>query len=78
MGVYSCPDVVIEYADGNRYQPLTIALETSVLGGELQLSPETTAFGYFTVDALDRIDLMQHAKERIDDALDDEDAAFIR
>ena len=78
VGVYSSPDVVIEYADGNRYQPLTMAYETSVLGGELQLSPETTVFDYFAVDALDRIDLMEHTQERIDDALTDVEAAFIR
>ena len=78
VGVYSSPNVVVAYADGNRYQPLTMAFEARVLGGELQLSPETTAFGYFAVDALDQIDLMGHTQEWIDDALIGAEAALIR
>ena len=78
VGVYSSPDVIIEYADGNRYQPLVISFETTVLGGELQLSTETTGFGYFAADALDQLDLMEQTQQRIDDALIGAEAAFIR
>ena len=39
-----------------------------VLGGELRLSDETTDYGYFSVDSLDDVDVMEHHLERIQDA----------
>ncbi len=78
IGIYSNPDRIIEYADGNQYQALTISFECEVVGGELRLSNETTDYGYFGVDTLDQIDLMEGSKELIEDALVGVEAAFIR
>ena len=35
IGVYSTPHRIIEYADGNRRQGLTLCFEAEVVGGEL-------------------------------------------
>jgi 8-oxo-dGTP pyrophosphatase MutT (NUDIX family) len=78
VGVYSSPDRIIEYADGNRYQPLALSFEVDAIGGELSLSDETTDFGYFAIDELDRVDLWEFNQDRIDDALIGADSAFIR
>ena len=78
VGVYSSPDRVIEYADGNRFQPLTMSFETEVLSGELRVTPETTEYGYFSVDSLEQLDLMEHNQERIMDALTNSQAAIIQ
>ena len=67
-GIYTSPDLIIEYADGNCWQPVAMTFEADVVGGELRLSDETTDYGYFLVDRLDDVDLMEHHLERIQDA----------
>ena len=68
VGIYTSPDLIIEYADGNCWQPVAMTFEADVVGGELRLSDETTDYGYFLVDRLDDVDLMEHHLERIQDA----------
>lgn len=68
VGIYTSPDLIIEYADGNCWQPVAMTFEAEVVGGELRLSDETTDYGYFLVDRLDDVDLMEHHLERIQDA----------
>ena len=68
VGIYMSPDLIIEYADGNCWQPVAMTFEADVVGGELRLSDETTDYGYFLVDRLDDVDLMEHHLERIQDA----------
>ena len=69
---------MVEYTDGNRVQPVAFSFEAEVNGGELGLSDETTEYGYIPVDELDTVDLMAHHRERIDDAVRDQVAAFFR
>ena len=69
---------MVEYADGNRVQPVAFSFEAEVSGGELGLSDETTEYGYIPVDELDTVDLMEHHRERIDDEVRDQVAAFFR
>ena len=78
IGVYSSPHFIIEYADGNRRQLVALTFEAEVTGGQLGLSDETTDFGYFTTAEIETIDLMEHHKQRIADALAKQDKAFIR
>ena len=68
VGIYTSPDLIIEYADGNRWQPVAMTFEAEVVGGELRMSDETTDYGYFLVDRLDEVDLMEHHLWRIQDA----------
>ncbi|MFQ6029278.1 MAG: NUDIX domain-containing protein, partial [Dehalococcoidia bacterium] len=78
VGVYTSPDIIVEYSDGNKVQPVAFSFEARVVGGELQLSDETTEYGYFPVNALDSLDLMEHHRQRIEDALLGQEAAFYR
>ena len=78
VGVYTSPNITIQYAGGNRTQPVIFSFEAEIVGGELGLSDETTAFGYFPVDQLDAIDLWAHHRQRIQDAVDNQQAAFFR
>jgi 8-oxo-dGTP pyrophosphatase MutT (NUDIX family) len=77
-GIYTSPNLIIEYADGNRWQPVAMTFEVEVIGGELSLSDETTDYGYFSVDSLDDLDLMEHHLERIQDAVKDLPYAIIK
>ena len=71
IGIYTSPNIIVEYSDGNRIQPVAFSFQATPTGGELSLSDETTAIGYFTLEEMDRLDLMENHKERILDALED-------
>lgn len=78
VGLYSSPDVLVEYADGNRRQIVAAHFLVRVLGGELGLSDETTEAAYFSPAELEALDLMEHHRPRIADSFAGREAAFIR
>ena len=77
IGVYSNPHRIIEYADGNRFQGVTMSFEAKPIGGELRLTDETTAFGYFTMDEMKLMDLIGANVQRVADAFARQEAAFL-
>jgi 8-oxo-dGTP pyrophosphatase MutT (NUDIX family) len=78
LGVYTSPDLIVEYPDGNKFQIVGFSFEAQVMGGELGLSDETTDYGYFTPDQIESMDLMEHHRERIADALAGQTTTFVR
>ena len=78
VGVYTTPNMVIVYADGNRIQPVAFSFEAEQIGGELGLSDETTEYGYYTLDDMKNMDMMEHHLERIIDAQAGQDATFVK
>ena len=78
VGVYTTPNLVIVYADGNRIQPVAFSFEAEAIGGELTLSDETTDYGYYSLDEMKQMDMMEHHLERIIDAHAGQEAAFVR
>jgi len=78
IGIYTNPHMLTEYADGNRFQFMSFCFEATVTGGALGLSDETTAYGYFSLAEMEKIDLMEHHGLRIADAFAGQEAAFIR
>ena len=78
VGVYTTPNLVVEYADGNRIQPVAFSFEAEAIGGELTLSDETTDYGYYSLDEMKQMDMMEHHLERITDAHAGQEAAFVR
>jgi 8-oxo-dGTP pyrophosphatase MutT (NUDIX family) len=78
VGVYSDPNLVLEYADGNRVQVVALHFEAEVIRGELGLSDETTEVGYFTLAEIETMDVMEHHGRRIADTLTNQVAAFVR
>ena len=78
VGDYTSPHIMVEYSDGNRVQPISFSFEAEVIGGELSLSDETTEYGYFSVNELDTVDLLEHHRQRIDDAVQGRAEAFYR
>ncbi len=67
LGVYSSPHRLLEYADGNRYHLVSLNFEVVQVGGELQLSNETTAYGYFDRAEIANMDVIEPHTERIQD-----------
>ncbi|MDX1992359.1 MAG: NUDIX domain-containing protein [bacterium] len=78
VGIYTTPHRIITYADGNRWQLVSLCFIGTVTGGTLGLSDETTEIGYFSPDELATLELMEHHRERIQDALAGQEAAFVR
>jgi len=69
VGIYTSPDLLIEFPDGNRIQPVAFSFEAEITGGELGLSDETIAFGWYTVAEIEAMDTMEHHITRIHDAV---------
>lgn len=78
IGVYSNTHRLIEYADGNRFHVVAMNFEAEPIGGELGLSDETSDFGYFSPAEIEGMDVMEHHRERIEDAFAAQMAAFVR
>jgi ADP-ribose pyrophosphatase YjhB (NUDIX family) len=70
VGVYSHPDQLVIYPDGNKAHIVALHFEAEIITGELGLSNETTDFGYFTMDEVHGMDLLGRHKERIIDTLE--------
>lgn len=78
IGVYSSPNRLVEYADGNRWQIVGVWFVADVVGGSLSLSDETTAHGYFPLDEIRAMDVLEYHRTVIEDALSGREAAYMR
>ena len=78
VGVYSNPDQLVIYPDGTKVQIVALGFEAEVISGELSLSDETTGFGYFSLDEIETMEFSGNHKQRIDDALENQQETFIR
>ena len=69
IGVYSNPDQLVIYPDGNKVFMVVMSFEAEIIGGELGLSDETTAFGYYSVQEMESMPMHGQHKIRVEDAL---------
>ena len=69
VGVYTSPNLIIEYPDGNKIQPVAFSFEVEITGGELGLSDETTEVGWYTIPEMEAMDVMETHVPRIHDAV---------
>jgi len=78
IGVYTSPDVLVQYADGNRFQIVSLCFEAIVESGMLQVSHEATDLRFVAPSELASMPVMENQVERIEDAFGFEWEAFIR
>ena len=69
IGVYSNPDQLVIYSDGNKAFFVVLSFEAEIIEGELGLSNETTAFGYYSLEEMEDIPMHGQHKQRVEDAL---------
>ena len=69
LGVYSNPDQLVIYKDGNKAFFVVMNFEAQVLEGTLGLSDETTAFGWFSLAEMEAMPIHANHKLRVEDAL---------
>jgi 8-oxo-dGTP pyrophosphatase MutT (NUDIX family) len=77
-GVYSNPNRLTVYPDGNKACVIVLVFEVEQVGGELGLSEETTDARFFPVVAAMEMNLFHGHAEQIRDTLAENAAAFIR
>jgi 8-oxo-dGTP pyrophosphatase MutT (NUDIX family) len=78
IGVYSNPHLLVDYPDGSAFHIVALNFEGEVVGGTLQVSNETAAYGYFSPEEMAAMDVMEHHRERILDAMAQQATPFIR
>ena len=78
VGVYSHPDQLVVYPDGNKAHIVALHFEAEITGGELGLSNETTDFGYFTLAEIEGLEMLGRHRERIIDTLENHTDALIK
>ncbi len=76
LGVYSNPDQLVIYPDGNKAFFVVLNFEVEVLAGEVGLSNETTAFGYYSLQEMESMPMHGEHKSRIEDAMHGGDAVI--
>ena len=77
VGVYSDPNQLIIYPDGNKIHVVALSFEAEVIHGELGLSNETTEAGFFSLKEMETMPLLGNHKKRVEDALMNQAEAFI-
>jgi 8-oxo-dGTP pyrophosphatase MutT (NUDIX family) len=78
VGVYSSPHRLVIYPDGNRVQYVIFNFEVEVVAGVPSLSNETTDFGYFSLDEITGLEMLDQHAERIREALSGNGTPIIR
>jgi ADP-ribose pyrophosphatase YjhB (NUDIX family) len=69
IGVYSDPNQLIIYPDGNKAHIIVMNFEAQIIEGELSLSDETTDFGYFSLAEMESMPMHGKHKDRVVDAM---------
>ncbi len=77
-GVYSDPNQVIVYPDGNQAYIVVINFDVELIRGEPGLSSETIGVDWFPVSEAVQMDLFHGHAQHIQDALSGCESAFIR
>ena len=78
VGVYSHPDQLVIYPDGNKAHIVALHFEAEVVGGQPDVSNETTGFGYFTLAEIETLEMMGRHRERVLDSLEKRSQALIK
>lgn len=78
VGVYSHPDQLVMYKDGNKAFIVALHFEAEIIRGELGLSSETTDFGFFALEEIADLQFLGRHKERILDTLANHREAVIK
>jgi hypothetical protein len=66
IGVYSNPNHVIEYSDGEVRQQFSLCFRAHPVGGELRTSSESTRVRWVPRNDLDQLDIHPSMRLRID------------
>ncbi len=77
VGIYTNPQHVVEYSDGEVRQQFSVCFACRPVGGTPTTSDETSEVGYFTPDEIEGMDVHPSIRLRIQHFLDDRSEPYI-
>ena len=77
IGIYSNPNHVVEYSDGEVRQQFSVCFACRRVGGELATSDETSEVGYFSPDELEDMEIHPSIRLRIQHSLEDRSKPYL-
>jgi ADP-ribose pyrophosphatase YjhB (NUDIX family) len=77
VGVYSDPDHVFAYSDGEVRQEFSVCFACRIIGGEIATSDESLEVRFWPIGELDSLDMHPSIRRRISHYLTGESEAFI-
>ena len=77
IGIYSNPNHVVEYSDGEVRQQFSVCFACRRVGGELATSDETSEVGYFSSDELEDMEIHPSIRLRIQHALESRSEPYL-
>jgi len=77
-GVYSNPDQLVIYPDGNQAHFVVLNFEAEIVQGSLGVSEETSAAGFFSLTEIASMPMHDRHGERITDAIAGHSESFIK
>jgi ADP-ribose pyrophosphatase YjhB (NUDIX family) len=77
VGVYSDPEHVFAYSDGEVRQEFSVCFACRVVGGEIAVSDESLEVKFWPVEELDGLDMHPSIRRRISHYLKAQQEAFI-
>ena len=69
VGVYSDPNQLVVYQDGNKVQIVALHFQAEIVSGTLGLSDETSDFGYFSMEEMAGMEMLGNHKRRIEETV---------
>ena len=78
ISIYTNPHLLLEYADGNRWQLVILHFEAIFLRGVLSHSDESTALQFYTPAETENLEMSPLDRFRIADAFANHKSAIIR
>jgi ADP-ribose pyrophosphatase YjhB (NUDIX family) len=77
IGIYTNPNHVVEFSDGEVRQQFSICFRARFLGGEPKASTESSEVRWFAQDELSRLPIHPSMRLRIDHGFERRDAPYI-
>ncbi|WP_422933311.1 NUDIX hydrolase [Sinomonas sp. P47F7] len=77
VGVYTNPNHVIEYTDGEVRQQFSLCFTTELLGGDLAYDTESTAIAWVEPERISELDMHPSMRLRISHYLDRRPAPYL-
>ena len=77
IGIYTSPNVLLVYPDGNKWQLVVLHFEAEFVEGELTPSEETIEFGFFSLAEINQLDINGLDKKRVFDGFANTQSALI-
>jgi ADP-ribose pyrophosphatase YjhB (NUDIX family) len=65
LGIYSNPNHVVSYSDGEVRQQFSICFYCRLLGGEIKVSDESHEVGFFSLTEIDKLNMHPSIRLRI-------------